>query len=159
MTRFHGKTTIPEHIWTKPDQLIQTDASLSGIGGIFYNSCITEYFHCDIHTSWSGHHISVYELLAVLISFKVWGKKLQNKRIVLQCDNSSSVSLLNTGRCRDKIMLSIVRNIWLICAEYNIQIKAIHIQGINNRAADILSRWTSLENPYAKLSTALDASI
>ncbi|CAG2201509.1 unnamed protein product [Mytilus edulis] len=53
-------------------------------------------------------------------------------------------------------MLSIARNIWLICAEYNIQIKAIHIQGINNRAADILSRWTSLENPYAKLSTALD---
>ncbi|CAG2216299.1 unnamed protein product [Mytilus edulis] len=102
MTRFNGKTTIPEHIWTKPDQLIQTDASLSGIGGIFYNSCITEYFHCDIHTSWSGHHISVYELLAVLISFKVWGKKLQNKRIVLQCDNSSSVSLLNTETVSDE---------------------------------------------------------
>ncbi|XP_071177827.1 uncharacterized protein [Mytilus edulis] len=47
MTRFNGKTTIPEHIWTKPDELIQTDASLSGIGGIFFNSCITEYFHCD----------------------------------------------------------------------------------------------------------------
>ena len=55
-------------------------------------------------------------------------------------------------------MLSIARNIWLICAQFNIQIKAVYIQGIDNRAADILSRWESFENPHAKLVNVLDDS-
>jgi hypothetical protein len=54
--------------------------------------------------------------------------------------DSSSVILINTGRCRDKVMLGIARNIWLLCSYFNIQIKAIHIQGIDNRVADLLSR-------------------
>ena len=53
-------------------------------------------------------------------------------------------------------MLSITRNIWFICAQFNIQIKAVHIQGIDNRITDILSRWESCENPHAKLVNVID---
>ncbi|VDI01313.1 Hypothetical predicted protein [Mytilus galloprovincialis] len=54
-------------------------------------------------------------------------------------------------------MLSLARNLWLICAQYNIQ---IHIQGINKRAADILSQtgsheWLSLRR---KARTVLKAA-
>jgi hypothetical protein len=27
MTEFNGRTTIPDHLWSEPDQLMQTDAS------------------------------------------------------------------------------------------------------------------------------------
>jgi hypothetical protein len=93
-----------------------------------------------------------------LYSFRlrVWGPILQDKRLLLQCDNSSSVILINTGRCRDKVMLGIVRNIWLLCSYFNIQIKAIHIQGIDNRVADLLSRWTEIRSPYEKITSLLD---
>lgn len=93
-----------------------------------------------------------------LYSFRlrVWGPILQDKRLLLQCDNSSSVILINTGRCRDKVMLGIARNIWLLCSYFNIQIKAIHIQGIDNRVADLLSRWTEIRSPYEKITSLVD---
>jgi hypothetical protein len=156
MTEFNGRTTIPDHLWSEPDQLMQTDASLLGLGGVFHDSGCTKLFHCAIPASWSGHHICVYELLAIFIGLRVWGPILQDKRLLLQCDNSSSVILINTGRCRDKVMLSIARNIWLLCSYFNIQIKAIHIQGIDNRVADLLSRWTEIRSPYEKITSLLD---
>jgi hypothetical protein len=57
MTEFNGRTTIPDHLWSDSDQLIQTDASLLGLGGVFHDSGCTKIFHCAIPASWSGHHI------------------------------------------------------------------------------------------------------
>ena len=94
MAKFNGKTTIPEHLWTEPDQLIQTDTTLLGMGCVLYDIRGTECIHRVIPTFWSGQHVCVYELLAILISLKVWGERLHNKRVVLQCDNSPSVILL-----------------------------------------------------------------
>jgi hypothetical protein len=53
-------------------------------------------------------------------------------------------------------MLGIARNIWLLCSYFNIQIKAIHIQGIDNRVADLLSRSTEIRSPYEKNTSLLD---
>jgi hypothetical protein len=140
MSEFNGRTTIPDHFWSEPDQLIQTDASLLGLDGVFHDNGCTKMFHCAIPAYWSGHHICIYELLAIFIRLRVWGPILQDGRLLLQCDNSSSVILINTGRCRDKVMLGIARNIWHLCSYFNIQIKAIHIQRIDNRVVDLLSR-------------------
>ena len=51
-------------------------------------------------------------------------------------------------------MLSIARNIWLICTQFNIQSGSY--ARVDNRAADILSRWESFENPHAKLVNVID---
>jgi hypothetical protein len=84
---------------------MQTDARLLGLGGVFHDNGCTKMFHCAIPASWSGHHICIYELLAIFIGLRVWGPILQDKRLLLQCDNSSSVILINTGRCHDNVML------------------------------------------------------
>jgi hypothetical protein len=44
MTEFNGRTTIPDHLWSEPDQLMQTDASLLGLGGVFHDSGCTKIF-------------------------------------------------------------------------------------------------------------------
>lgn len=119
---------------------MQTYASLLGLGGVFHDSGCTKILHSAIPASWSGHHNCVYELLAIFIGLRVWGPILQDKRLMLQCDNSSSVILINTSRCRDKVMLGIAIYIWLLCSYFNIRIKAIHIHGIYNRVAYLLSR-------------------
>jgi hypothetical protein len=80
-------------------------------------------------------------MLAIIVGFRTWGNYYNEKRILIQCDNSSCVSLLNTGRCRYNQMLSIARNSWMTCAKNNIQLKAVHIQGVNYRIPDILPRW------------------
>jgi hypothetical protein len=48
MTEFNGRTTIPDHLWSEPDQLMQTDARLLGLGGVFHDSGCTKIVHCAI---------------------------------------------------------------------------------------------------------------
>ena len=48
-------------------------------------------------------------------------------------------------------MLSIARNIWKTCGKNNIQLKAVHIQDVDNRIRDILSRWQSLPSAFKQL--------
>ena len=47
-------------------------------------------------------------------------------------------------------MNCIARNIWLICAEHKIQLKAVHISTLDNRLPDILSRMNLLANAHEK---------
>jgi hypothetical protein len=63
--------------------LMQTDARLLGLGGVFHDNGCTKMFHCAIPASWSGHHICIYELLAIFIGLRVWGPILQDKRLHL----------------------------------------------------------------------------
>jgi hypothetical protein len=83
MSEFNGRTTIPDHLWSEPDQLIQTDASLLGLGGDFHDNGCTKMFQYAIPASWSGHHICIYELLAIFIRLRVWVPILQDKRLML----------------------------------------------------------------------------
>ena len=52
-------------------------------------------------------------------------------------------------------MLSIARNIWKTCAKNNFQLKAVHIQDVDNRIRDILSRWQSLPSAFKQLQMLL----
>jgi hypothetical protein len=112
-----------------------------------------------------AHLYSIYKVLDL--------SSTQNKRYVLSCVfkflkvpglnaafNTFLVFLYNAVHSFNpfsEIMLGIVRNIWLLCSYFNIQIKAIHIQGIDNRVADLLSRWTEIRSPYEITSLHLFA--
>ena len=57
------------------------------------------------------------------------------------------VEILQKGRARDATLALLARNVWLICALFNIQILVCHIPGKENTLADLLSRWQfSAEN-------------
>ena len=153
MDNLNGKTTIPDHQWCEPDHMIATDATLQGLGWICHKASGTQVFHCNVPKHLEGTHIGVYEMLAILVGLRTWANYYKDKRILIQCDNSSCVSLLNTCRCWDNQMLSIARNIWMTCAKNNIQLKVVHIQGVDNRIPDILSRWQSLPSAFKQLKS------
>ena len=44
-----------------------------------------------------------------------------------------------------------VRNVWLITSIFNIQLQVSHIPGNYNCIADLLSRWTIIQDPEKKL--------
>ena len=109
---FNGITYIPDVIWNKQDTIISTDACLSWLGGI--NSISHEYFHCGIPERLSSNHIGVYEILAIYIAMRLWSKQMTNKRIQLFCDNQSVISILNSGKGKDKLMLHYARQISML---------------------------------------------
>ena len=54
-----------------------------------------------------------------------------------QCDN---MAVVNSGRSRDKVIMHLLRCMFFVVAQLDIQIHATHLPGVENIAADSLSR-------------------
>ena len=124
------------------------DASLTGLGAVFHNMV----YSLPLPKGFMGYSIVHLEILNIVVACKVWATYWANKQIKIWCDNQAVVEVLTTGRCKDNILAVCARNIWLISAMYNFQIKIQHISGQKNVIADLLSRWTgsSLDNNRLK---------
>lgn len=99
----------------------------------------------------TGHHFFYHsvsivhlEMLNVFIALQVWAKHFTNHTVVIHCDNAAVVSVLNSHKTRDMYLLACCRNIWLLLAQYNIRLVAVHVPGSDNIIADALSRWNTL---------------
>ena len=57
------------------------------------------------------------------------------------CDNAAVVSVLSSGKVKDRLLTGILRDIWFVAASFDFELRAIHLSGEENRAADLLSRW------------------
>ncbi|KAI8490424.1 hypothetical protein Bbelb_316920 [Branchiostoma belcheri] len=127
-------------IYCAPDEVVTTDACLTGCGGI----CNGEFFHSRFPTAvleQYGAKIHVLEMLTIVVAARKWGPGWRGSRIVINCDNMACVYVLNSGRSRDKDLLHSARELWLIAASCDFVLRAEHIQGRENRVADHLSRW------------------
>ena len=139
---FNGVSIMLSQEWLKPDSVFATDACLTGGGGWVQG----EYFKVQfpsfiVEQSW---HINSLELLVLLVALKLWSYRLRGLKVRVYCDNESTVSVLNSGRCRDTVMLSLLREVVFVCAESSCMVRAVHVSGVNNRLADSLSRYGSL---------------
>ena len=133
---FNGVTRI--HSDVSAYRNLYVDASLQGIGAYteqkVYWSAIPECYK-------SALSIVHYEMLNVMVAFRVWGPQWEDTKVKVFCDNAAVVSILNSGRTKDSFLSACARTLWLIQARYNIKVCVQHIQGSKNIYADILSRW------------------
>ena len=130
---------------------VNLDASLNGLGASFGN----EVYALPLPVGFLNLHITQLEMLNVVVALKVWANIWANKRIKISCDNLAVVEILKSGKTRDAFLATCARNIWLITAMFNIDIIIIHVPGISNQVADLLSRWTITSNPQSKLMQML----
>ena len=148
---FNGKSILPESDWTsstasstsEPRWALSTDACRTGFGARWNN-----YY---LHGQWSpsqlaatqrkrGIAISTLELAAIIIAVKSWGTHWQGKRITIESDNEPSVITINTGTCKDTLMMKLTRELWYLCCVFDFEIRAVHVPGLQNVDADLLSR-------------------
>ncbi len=52
------------------------------------------------------HHINRLELACVVVTVNLCSHCLQGRRILLNCDDEAIVTVINSGRCKDSVMLS-----------------------------------------------------
>ena len=143
------------------DYQIQTDASGAWGCGAFFGS---QWFQLPWPAEWSTVGIMAKELVPIVISCAIWGPSLTRKRTEFQCDNMSLVTAINKGSAKDTMVMHLLRCLWFFTALFDIDIKATHIPGINNEAADMLSRNQSkrflIAHPHAsKFPTPLPATL
>ena len=111
--------------WSRPDEVFCSDACLEGCGG-FWNG---KYFHCRFPSKIANNNINVCEMLAIMVCLKLWGKHFAGKRIQIFCDNESVCQVVNSGRTRNDMLQSCLRELTFISAKMEFQIRAIHLSG------------------------------
>ena len=138
LPEFNGRSLIPELAWSATDSVIQSDACLSGAGAVFQNLAFHTEFP-DFITKLQLH-INALEFLSLIVALKLWAHLIPGKKISVFCDNLSTVQVIMSGFSRDIFMQHCLRELIFILSVHNLQLRAFHISGSDNRLADYLSR-------------------
>jgi hypothetical protein len=117
---------------------VTTDACMTGWGG-FLDS------HQGVQGSWDipdlESHINVLEFKALRLVLKHYRGQVAGKTVLCQSDNTTVVAYVNKqGGTRSWDLCQEAVKLWEFCIQYQITPIAIHLPGVRNQLADLLSR-------------------
>ena len=135
---FNGKSVFLGDKWLSSDYLkLFTDAAgSSGFAAVFGSYWFAESWPDNLQM----YQIAVKELFPIVLALEIWGKYMQNSKILFLSDNMAVVETINKQSCKDKTLMKLVRRLVLASLQYNVIFRAKHIPGKSNIIADLLSR-------------------
>ena len=89
---------------------------------------------------WTPITIMAKELVPIILSCSIWGRLLNRKKVQFFCDNLGLVDSIWKGASKDNIVMHLLICLWFFTAHYDIHITITHLRGVQNTAADLLSR-------------------
>ena len=95
LPQYNGISLIPPSVYHA--DTIVTDACLIGAGGVFGNECFHTTFPDHIIED-TDYHINVKEILAIIVSLRLWASQLKGHHLLIQSDNETCVQVINS-RC------------------------------------------------------------
>ncbi len=117
--------------------MITTDASMTGWGAVFEGRPASGEWKEEF-LSW---HINCLELRAVFLALKYFLPVLGGYHIIVRTDNMAVVSHINRqGGSRSRTLDRLARHLLLWSQDKFLSLRAVHVLGILNLAADFLSR-------------------
>ena len=118
---------------------VVADASGSwGCGA--YDSTTREWFQLPWPAPWKQVGIAPKELLPLVVAAAIWGAAWHGSLVQFWSDNQAVVAVLSTRSSRDTQMLHLLRCLFFFQAQFQFELKAQHVPGRLNAAADALSR-------------------
>ena len=139
LPHFNGRTFFNKGITHVAHDLF-LDACLSGVGALWKDRVYASPVQDIPNFSPTIVHL---EMINLVIALRMWGKFWSNSVVTAHCDNIAVVQVVDNSRTRDSFLAACIRNIWLLTAKWDIQLKIIHIPGEENVHADTLSRLFS----------------
>ena len=140
LPQYNGISLTPPSVYCA--DTIVTDACLIGAGGVFGNECFHTTFPDHIIED-TDYNINVKEILAIIVSLRLWASQLKGHYLLIQSDNETCVQVINSHRSHSPLLQQCLRILWLICATHDLDLQAEHIPGFLNPYADLLSQWSS----------------
>jgi hypothetical protein len=136
-----------------PSLKIRTDASTTGLGALLLSANETPMgWVADIirnidlrvlgATRGDPAFMAEFEMLAVLMAFKVWGRRLQGHRVtcLLQVDSQAAQGAISKLASPSPVCNALAAELSLVLESCNIQLLTDHIRSEANLEADALSR-------------------
>ena len=136
---YNGVSLLRSSPWIDTTVRFCTDACISGIGGFFDGRFFHSSYPPFIDTALLS--IASLEMLAVIVSLKLWSEELRGQRILVRTDNQNTELAINTGRSRVPFAQSCLRELWFYASCFDFELRALYIPGHQNTIADSLSRW------------------
>ena len=124
----------------QPGLTVTSDASGTWGCGAFQQESPAEWFQLQWPPSWMNVNIAVKELLPIVASAALWGNRWYKKQVLFQSDNMATVQVLTSGTSRDPSMARLLRCLFFFEAYFGFEHVAVHVRGVDNAAADALSR-------------------
>ncbi len=123
---------------SNPQLSVTSDASGRWGCGAFEG---TKWFQFEWPPTMGASHISIREMIPVVMAAALWGRGWSGKSVRFWSDNSAVVALINAGSSRECTLMHLMRCLAFLMAKFNfVASAAAHIGGINNKLADALSR-------------------
>ena len=120
-----------------PHGIVVSDASGKWGCGAFHKNKLFQ-------VQWAGtvekSHITVKELIPIVLAAAVWGTEWTGRTIEAQCDNSAVVAMINWGSGKNPEAMHLMRCLAFFMAKFQFTLVARHIPGTSNVLADALSR-------------------
>ena len=85
-------------------------------------------------------HVTVKELVPIVLAAAVWGKQWQGKNVMAYCDNQAVVAIINKGDSKDPDCMHLIRCLTFFRAKFHFALHAQHVSWTLNELADALSR-------------------
>lgn len=125
--------------WLAPGSVWSSDSSLTGLGG--WSQKTGMFFHYKLEEPWTELDINSLECLSLMLCFHKWAEQCTNKRVLINCDNQTTVNVINSGAAKNRFLQACLREIYHICAMQNAEIRVVWVKTTENSIADCLSRW------------------
>ena len=71
-------------------------------------------------------------MVNILLAVRLFKCQWSSRKVLTQCDNEIVVSVLKTGKTRDPYLGACARNIWYLATETDIDLRYVHIKGVNS---------------------------
>ena len=126
-------------------QVLSTDASLTGWGAVWEGRTARGMWQ----PPWTLEHINVLELKAIHLALQRFLPVLQHQHVLVRTDSTVAVYYVNhQGGTRSQRCLKVAEALLTWAWPRLSSLRAVHIPGVENRAADILSRTGPLPGEW-----------
>jgi len=102
--------------------------------------CVSDWFQLTWQGRWEEVHITIKELLPIVVAGAVWGSQWSGLWIQCLCDNAAVMAIIDSGSSKHPLAMHLMRSLFFISAYFKFTFVASHIPGRHNQAADALSR-------------------
>ena len=87
--------------------------------------------------AWDQVHMTVKELLSIVVACAMWGRRWPGCSVRILCDNAA---IIRAGTSKDSFVMHLLRCLFFFTARYQLMLLPKHLPGRENVAADYLSR-------------------
>ena len=136
--RWNGRSILCPVKTSSPDVEMWSDASGSWGCGAVWGSRWLQLRWDTLPIASAA--IAAKEFFPIIVAAVVWGRFWRGSTVCCYCDNVAVVEVLNRQAAKEELLCHQLRSLFFISAKFDFDIVARHTPGVDNVAADALSR-------------------